>query len=162
MKARIAKADAPQFVKGRLRSPQNSLVMDGGQSMASSGKGKTLVADRRPAAPAKRKTAKAPAPRKPRKPKRGLVARFVLFLWGIIWALVWRVGAVSAMILGCAVLFFYVQMPPLETLLDGRARGSVTLQDRNGDVYAWRGETYGGQDSDVSFTLGSVGVLFRF
>ena len=122
--------------------------------MASSGKGKTLVADRRHTAPAKRSTAKAPPPRrKPARKKRGLFARFVSFIWGIIWAFLWRIGAVTVMIVGCAVMFFYVQLPPLGDLLDGRARGSVTLQDRNGDVYAWRGETYGGQGTTENVSL---------
>ena len=30
-------------------------------------------------------------------------------------------------------------------MLDARARGSVTLLDRNGEVFAWRGEQFGGQ-----------------
>ncbi len=122
--------------------------------MASSGKGKTLVADQRHTAPVKRSTTRAPPPRrKPARKKRGLFARFVAFIWGIIWAFLWRIGAVTAMIVGCAVLFFYVQLPPLGDLLDGRARGSVTLQDRNGDVYAWRGETYGGQVTTENVSL---------
>ena len=37
------------------------------------------------------------------------------------------------------------KLPPVTDLLDGRARGSVTLLDRNGEVFAWRGETFGGQ-----------------
>jgi penicillin-binding protein 1A len=119
--------------------------------MATSGKGKPLVADRRPTAakPATR-TASKPATRKPRAKKRGWIARFFLFLWALVWGIVWRVGAVTAMIVGCAVLYFFVQLPPLENLLDGRARGSVTLQDRTGAVYAWRGETFGGLTADTA------------
>jgi penicillin-binding protein 1A len=117
--------------------------------MATSGKGKPLVADRRPSAAAKtvKRTAAKPAARK-RAPKRGLFARFVAFIWGIIWGFVWRIFGIGVMTLGCAVLFFYVQLPPLEKQLDGRARGSVTLQDRNGAVFAWRGETFGGLSAD--------------
>ncbi|RZW01940.1 MAG: PBP1A family penicillin-binding protein, partial [Rhodobacteraceae bacterium] len=33
----------------------------------------------------------------------------------------------------------------VNTLLDARARGSVTLLDRDGRVFAWRGEQFGGQ-----------------
>jgi penicillin-binding protein 1A len=29
-------------------------------------------------------------------------------------------------------------------VVDGRARGSVTMLDREGEVFAWRGETFGG------------------
>ena len=119
-----------------------------------------MVADKRYVgdASAARRSAAAPPPkspppksppgrrrRSPAKPKRGLIARFLLFIWGIVWAFAWRIGAIGGMILGCAVLFFYVQLPPLNELLDGRSRGSVTLLDRDGAVFAWRGETFGGQ-----------------
>ena len=51
------------------------------------------------------------------------------------------------MVIGLATLFFAVQLPPSGELLDARARGSVTILDRNGDVFAWRGEQFGGQVS---------------
>ena len=76
-----------------------------------------------------------------------MFARFFLFVWRVVWGIFWRTSAVGAMILGFAVLYFYAQLPPLSSLLDGRARGSVTLQDRDGAVYAWRGETYVGNVS---------------
>ena len=118
-----------------------------------------MVADRRYAASKgtapksgsqKSGSGKAPPPKRPpvkrRTPrKRGLIARFFLFVWGIIWAFLWRIGAVTAMVLGCAVFYFYAQLPPMTDLLDGRSRGSVTMLDREGQVYAWRGETFGGQ-----------------
>ncbi len=113
--------------------------------MATTGKGKTLVADRRQGAPAKRAGAKPPVPRGPQKKKRGFVARIALFFWGIIWAILWRASVVGASVLACAVLFLLVQLPPLDSLMDGRARGSVTMLDRDGAVFAWRGETFGGQ-----------------
>ncbi|MEO8242421.1 MAG: PBP1A family penicillin-binding protein [bacterium] len=107
-----------------------------------------MTADKRYAAASTTKRTAPPSKRPPArarvKPKRGLIARFVLFIWGIVWAFLWRIGLVTGMILGCAVLYFYVQLPPLNDLLDGRARGSVTFQDREGAVYAWRGETFGG------------------
>ena len=125
--------------------------------MASTGKGRSLVADRRYSgassgkSAAKGRSSKTPPPAKPptkRNPprrKHGLIMRFILFVWHIFWAVLWRVTAVGAMILGCAVLYFYVQLPPMKDLLDGRARGSVTLLDYTGAVYAWRGESYAGQ-----------------
>ncbi len=66
-------------------------------------------------------------------------------IWRVIWAVTWRLTAVGAMILGGIVFYFYAQMPPVSDLLDARARGSVTMLDRDGQVYAWRGETFGGQ-----------------
>ncbi|MGL4311860.1 MAG: transglycosylase domain-containing protein, partial [Paracoccaceae bacterium] len=50
-----------------------------------------------------------------------------------------------ALIVAGFTAYYYTQLPPLESLLDGRARGSVTMLDREGQVFAWRGETFGGQ-----------------
>ncbi len=66
-------------------------------------------------------------------------------IWRIVWGVGWRVGLLFALILGGSTLYFQSQLPPLTDLLDGRARGSVTLLDRDGTVFAWRGETFGGQ-----------------
>ena len=43
----------------------------------------------------------------------------------------------------CLIIFitlvgFYYQIPTMENLLDARDRGSVTLLDKNGDIFAWR------------------------
>ncbi len=111
-----------------------------------------MTADRRYAAPAsggRGRPPSQPAPRRtpPPRPRRkqGMITRFALFVWRLIWGTFWRVSAVGLMILGCAVLYFYVQLPPVSALIDGRARGSVTLLDSNDQVFAWRGETFGGQ-----------------
>ncbi|VDC21245.1 transglycosylase domain-containing protein [Pseudogemmobacter humi] len=123
--------------------------------MATSGGGKRpLVADRRyPAGGAKPKAKAAPPPKKrkpdpkPRRPRRrhGFIAGTLLFFWRIVWGVLWRVTAVATMVVGGVVFYFYSQLPPVDSLLDGRARGSVTLLDRDGKVFAWRGETFGGQ-----------------
>ena len=68
----------------------------------------------------------------------------------MFWAITWRVGLVGGVILGSATYYFYSDLPPLGALLDARARGSVTLLDRNNDVFAWRGETFGGQTTASS------------
>jgi penicillin-binding protein 1A len=125
--------------------------------MAASGKGRgPLVADRRYASARKAATGGTP-PRKPapkratprrsthRNPLVRLVVGLVSLIWRIIWGTFLRVGIVSALILGLVVFYFYAQLPPVADLLDGRARGSVTLLDRNDTVFAWRGETFGGQ-----------------
>ena len=117
-----------------------------------------MVADRRYAAgkPPASKTTKSASgkgapPRKParRKPvrraaKRGLIAGFFFFIWHIVWSVLWRASFVGATILAAAVFYFYVQLPPVGDLMDGRARGSVTMLDRGGATFAWRGETFGG------------------
>ncbi|MDB5660795.1 MAG: glycosyl transferase [Cypionkella sp.] len=123
--------------------------------MATSGRGgKSLVADRRYIAqkvagttggrgtpPPKKPAARKAAPRR----QGNILTRFVTGIWRIIWGTFWRVGAVCIMVLAGIVFYFYQQLPPVADLLDGRAKGSVTLLDRNDTVFAWRGETFGGQ-----------------
>lgn len=65
-------------------------------------------------------------------------------IWRILWGVAWRGAATVALILALATFYFYSTLPPLADLLDDRAKGSVTMMDRNGEVFAWRGETFGG------------------
>lgn len=62
----------------------------------------------------------------------------------VIWAIGWRLTAVAAMILAGFVFLDYAKLPEADTLLDGRTRGSVTMLDRYGKVFAWRGDQFGG------------------
>ena len=104
----------------------------------------TLVAD-------KRKTSKASA--KPRARTRSAKAKrtgnpvtwFFRMIFRLVWGIGWRVTALVTIAIVGAVLFYTATLPPMNTLLDGRTRGSVTLLDRNGAVFAWRGEQFGGQ-----------------
>jgi penicillin-binding protein 1A len=66
------------------------------------------------------------------------------WLFGIVWALAWRLAVVLALITGAATWYFHSRLPEASALLDGRSRGSVTLLDHEGEVFAWRGETFGG------------------
>lgn len=118
-----------------------------------------LVADRRytssrtagsgsgPRKPAPPKEPKAPRKRtraaRPRS-QHGLIVGLILAVWRVIWGIAWRATAIGALVLTGIVWYFYAQLPEVEALIDGRARGSVTLLDRNGEVFAWRGETFGG------------------
>ena len=94
----------------------------------------------------------APAPRAPQRrtrkarPRRqhGLVVGLILAVWRVIWGIAWRATAIGALFLGGVVWYFYAQLPEVADLIDGRARGSVTMLDRDGEVFAWRGETFGG------------------
>lgn len=126
--------------------------------MATGNGRKPLVADRRysarkPAASSggtgKRPTRKAAA-RKPAR-KHGLIVGAIVGLWRLIWraiwAITWRVTVTVGLIVGLASFYFYSQLPEVSALLDGRSRGSVTMLDRDGQVFAWRGETFGGQIS---------------
>ncbi|MBL4767353.1 MAG: penicillin-binding protein [Rhodobacteraceae bacterium] len=127
----------------------------------------TLVADKRypgrtTAAKPKRKTTKPktkPASKKRSKPRKrasagggrrgpGRIRRALraMGMWVLrtIWWVTWRVGLVFSLLLATAVGYQYSKLPDVSAQLDGRARGSVTLLDRNGDVFAWRGDQFGG------------------
>ncbi len=69
-----------------------------------------------------------------------------LFGWAfrLIFGVFWRGGVVVALIVGLSVLYVSATMPPVSELVDGRARGSVTLMDRDGQTFAWRGDQFGG------------------
>ncbi len=136
--------------------------------MASTGKGRPLVAERRyPAGTGGKPPSRGgggnsgggsgggprkPAPKRaaPRPParKRGLIERLVFGTIGLLWRFVWGITKVTvvtlALILGVAVSYFYAQLPPMADLIDARAKGSVTLLDQDDKVFAWRGETFGG------------------
>ena len=120
--------------------------------MAGSGKKKSnLVAERRyPAAKQVKKKAPVKNRRKRSAPKKnttiiGLIFGFFRWIFGLFWRLALRGAVVVGLILALAVGYFWTTLPPVAELLDGRARGSVTLLDRYGKVFAWRGEQFGGQ-----------------
>jgi membrane peptidoglycan carboxypeptidase len=127
--------------------------------MSGTGKSRTpLVAERRYPAdkPAKAKPAgkKKPARRNTarkavRKPSGNLLVRFVVGLFSLttrlIWRLFWIGGTVTAALIGLGVAYFYSTMPPASDFFDQRVRGSVTLLDRDDQVFAWRGEQFGRQ-----------------
>ena len=130
--------------------------------MAQNGRKKPrLVADRRYGKPARKAPAKRPAARKARKsaPARksrrkggngggrgplALLRRLVRWILRLVWTITWRTGAVVLLVLSLAVGYVYTTLPDVAQLLDGRARGSVTLMDRDGEVFAWRGDQFGG------------------
>jgi len=112
--------------------------------MSRTGRKAPLVAERR----GTQKRAGSPRPTRRRKPAPrrplGPLGRLWRWIVRLIWGLTWRVGAVTVLILGLAVVYIYAQLPDVSELLDGRARGSVTLRDSDGEVFAWRGDQFGG------------------
>jgi len=118
--------------------------------MRNSGKGKRpLVADRR--YPAK---ASKPAPKKatttrrkksPRKKPRGnILTRLFRWILRLIWRITWRVTLLAGALLALVVGYYWTTLPDVTAMLDGRARGSVTLLDREDNVFARRGDQYAG------------------
>ncbi len=97
-----------------------------------------------PKRPVRRKT----TPKRPRKQSRNPIVRFfssiVRWVLRLIWTIVWRTSVVVGLIVAIAVLLDYRTLPEVDDLLDGRARGSVTLLDREDKVFAWRGDQFGG------------------
>lgn len=128
--------------------------------MSDSRKGRRpLVADKRYASrPTKARKAKA-KPTSKAKPRRvarrrtpakrrggiiGLFQRLIGWFLRLIWRIFWRAGVVACLLLGLVVGYYYTTLPDVTELLDGRARGSVTLLDDAGQVFAWRGDQFGG------------------
>ena len=127
-------------------------------SSGRNGRKPPLVAERRQTrkpptpnkkAPTKSKTAARKAASKRKAPVRkgpvGWLTGLVRWVIGLIWRVTWRLGFVTAMIIGLAVLYFTTTLPDHTALLDARTRGSVTLLDRDGKIFAWRGDQFGGQ-----------------
>ncbi|MBY0349681.1 transglycosylase domain-containing protein [Tabrizicola sp.] len=99
---------------------------------------------KKPAAPKPVRTPRMRSPAARPARQRGLVIGLLLAVWRVLWGIAWRATAIGALILGGVVWYFYAQLPEVADLIDGRARGSVTMLDREGNVFAWRGETFGG------------------
>ncbi len=121
------------------------------------GSRRRLVADKRAAPARKTKQARTSGasnsrtakPRKATRRKSGnILVRFVSglvsLIWRLVWGVTWRLAATLIAIVAVASIYFYTTLPPLDDLLDARARGSVTMIDADGTVFAWRGETFGG------------------
>lgn len=113
----------------------------------SNGKRPPLVAEKRTRAQAKTKA--KPRSRKPKakaKPRsRNPLVWLFRFVFRLIWGIGWRITALVTLAIVAMVLYYAAALPPVTALLDGRSRGSVTLLDRDGSIFAWRGEQFGGQ-----------------
>ncbi len=118
--------------------------------------GGRIVADKRnfDQAPQKMQKQQAAPPRKPpRPPRRGNfltrgISGLVSLVWRVVWGSFWRLGLTVAALVFAASFYFYTTLPEASSLFDGRARGSVTMQDTEGRVFAWRGETFGMVSAD--------------
>ena len=112
-------------------------------------KGSGLVAEKRyrnepsKAKPAKKRRAR----KKPASRRTPLLLRPFVWLFRLVFRLGLRLGAFAAIVLALIVGYYALTLPPATELLDARSRGSVTLLDRDGQVFAWRGEQFGGQIS---------------
>lgn len=103
---------------------------------------------------------KSPPERSRGKRQRPFLVRLIGGIIGWVLRLIWRItwwGSVTgAILLAGTIWVFYAQVPELDELVDVRTRGSVTMMDRNGEVFAWRGEQRGGV-----VTAGSVAPVLK-
>ena len=84
------------------------------------------------------------AKRVPRQSGPGPLGRAVRGLVRLFWAFAWRVALVIGVVTAGATGYYFSILPPSGELFDGRGTGSVILRDVNGEIFAWRGEQYGG------------------
>ncbi len=95
------------------------------------------------AKPASKSRAKT-KPKSKAKPRRNILVR----LMGVVLRLIWwtgsRVAIVLGLILAVATGYYFTQLPAASKLMDARERGSVTMLDASGEVFAWRGDQFGG------------------
>jgi len=151
------------FTQNKPRMAEQSMSNQGGKRPP------PLVADRRytsaprPATAPKqargRKPRRSPTPRKRRGPigfVLGLLSGLVRFVFRVIWGVGWRLGLATALLLGLGVGYYASTLPDVTELVDGRARGSVTLRDYQGQEFAWRGDFFGGM-----ITADTVSVHLR-
>ncbi|MDB6182149.1 transglycosylase domain-containing protein [Paracoccus fistulariae] len=116
--------------------------------------GRSPVAEKRNLAPTQKtkETKSSTVRRHKQKPRGNVVVRSIVgtvnLIWRIIWGSFWRLAMVVLLIVGGATAYYYASLPEPEDLFDARARGSVTMLDNRGDVFAWRGETFGTVSSD--------------
>ncbi|MEM7241157.1 MAG: transglycosylase domain-containing protein [Pseudomonadota bacterium] len=108
-----------------------------------------LVAEKRKFEAAQPKnTAPQKKPRKKKTPKDNPVFRGIKAFFKSILLLLWWIGSRCAVVLAIVIAvatFYYLSfLPAPEALMDDRSKGSVTMLDQNGDVFAWRGDQFGG------------------
>jgi len=119
--------------KGRKTGPTGKSPSAGRRASSGGGSGAKP--------PKQRPSARKPARKQARGPFAWLGRVIAWFAW-LIWAFVWRSALIVCLMVLAAVTYTAVQMPPVSSLVDGRVAGSVTLLDREGEVFAWRGEQF--------------------
>ena len=119
----------PRLSSALGRTPRNCHLARGQEQAGQSGE---PLAEQRPG----RKKARGTGP--------GAVGRLVRGAFRLLLAFAWRAALLLILVIGVATGYYISVLPPSEQLFDGRGVGSVTLRDVNGQVFAWRGEQYGG------------------
>lgn len=141
-----AKADAKAQARSKAKARKPKLKTGGWRSLLTASKAPKAA---KPKAP--RKKAAASPKRKAvggGKPKGNILVRAIKFFFGGIMRILWwifsRVTIVTAAVVGGSTAYYYSTLPDAAALMDDRQRGSVTILDKMGQVFAWRGDQFGG------------------
>ncbi len=77
------------------------------------------------------------------------IVRFVKGFFRMIFRVLWlsfsTVTIMGLIVLGTAIFIDFGKLPDVSVLMDDRQKGSVTMLDAKGDVFAWRGDQFGGE-----------------
>lgn len=76
--------------------------------------------------------------------KVGFMRRMLRAVMRFFWVIFSRCFIAGSLVCALVIAYLYSTLPEYEALFDGRAHGSVTMLDREGQAYAWRGEQFGG------------------
>ncbi|WP_163847478.1 transglycosylase domain-containing protein [Pseudooceanicola aestuarii] len=91
---------------------------------------------------------RGPARRGPKRrgnPVLGVLSGITRWVLRLVWNLSWRLIMVVGLLIVGSSAYIASTLPEYDQLLDGRSRGSVTMLDDTGQVFAWRGDQYGGE-----------------
>ena len=72
-----------------------------------------------------------------------IIKFFLKLILSVIFGWIIRGAVITALIISITILYYKINMPPLNEMLDARAKGSVILLDKNKENFAWRGEQFG-------------------
>ena len=106
--------------------------------------GRPLVAERRTPAKSRRPRSRAGGARSRRARRGGTIGRALTWPLRLAFRFAWRLAAVAVLLVALAAAYIYTTLPDVAQIADGRVKGSVTMLDREGRVFAWRGDQFGG------------------
>ncbi len=134
-----------------LVAPKRVFKSKKAKASVSSSVASSLASKMTPGA-AKKKAAATPKPKAKKAPKRkasgNIFVRAFKFVFGGILRILWwvfsRLAVVTAVVVGGSTAYYYSTLPDALELMDDRQHGSVTILDNTGQVFAWRGDQFGG------------------
>ena len=71
-----------------------------------------------------------------------LLRKIGLLILQIFWSFFWRTSLLVILGMLIAISYYYLGLKEFNGLLDERSRGSVTLENNAGEIFAWRGDNF--------------------